>query len=593
MDIKWRIQHVMQKHDSRPFLTYSIIAIFLMLGLGLVLAQLTKNFVADIIEERVENEARYLTEFVTEASDLNQLDNISRQLNIGMIYVTEKKEILLNNTEDILDLSEGENHTVRTFITGSDGEITDYRRGYMREHMFFYPFQTNSEHLDGSLILVLQISSLANITSNIWIIIGVTMLIGLLVMTTLGRNIFEKYIKPIRSASGVADELAKGNYRARTYEGNFGEAEKLTTSINVLARNLQEMTMQKQMQKDRLEAVINNMGNGLMLIDEKGFIHLVNRAFLESFGGNTSDYLGYVYYDAVKEEEIHKAVKEVFMTEDTFRSSFILPLQIERRFLEVLGAPIINHEKEWKGVVLVFHDITELKHLEQMRKDFVANVSHELKTPITSIRGFSETLLQGAMEDEKAREQFIQIILKESERLQSLIHDLLELSKLEKEEFQLNIEKVSLEDLIADIFPIVQQQADDKEIELTQLIHNDEPIQADPARLKQVLMNMVTNAINYTPKHGAVRVELYNHSKHMEIAITDTGVGIPEEDLPRVFERFYRVDKARSRNSGGTGLGLAIVKHIVEAHGGWIEVESEYQEGTAFHIYFPKTFTKN
>ncbi|QHE53224.1 two-component system histidine kinase PnpS [Pontibacillus sp. HMF3514] len=582
----------MQKYDSRPFLTYSIIAILLMLGLGLVLAQLTKNFVADVIEERVKNEAQYLSEFVNDASDLQQLDESSRQLNIGMIYVTQEKEVLLNNTEDILRLSNKEMTTVQHFITDSDGNFSDYQKGYLREHMFFYPIQTNSSSLDGSLILVLKISSLVNVTSNIWLIIGITMFIGILVMATLGRNIFEKYIKPIRSASGVADELAKGNYRARTYEGNFGEAEKLTTSINVLARNLQEMTMQKQMQKDRLEAVISNMGNGLMLIDEKGYIHLVNRAFLESFGGSSSDYLGYLYYEAVKEEEIHKAVKEVFMTEETVRNSFILPLQIERRFLEVLGAPIINHEKEWKGVVLVFHDITELKHLEQMRKDFVANVSHELKTPITSIRGFSETLLQGAMEDEALREQFINIILKESERLQSLIHDLLELSKLEKEGFHLNIESVSLKELIEDIVPIVEQQAKEKDITINQNIHEGETIRADSARLKQVVMNMLTNAINYTPQQGEVGIELHSNDDYMEIIVKDTGIGIPEEDIPRIFERFYRVDKARSRNSGGTGLGLAIVKHIVEAHEGWIEVESEYQKGTAFHIYLPKKFTK-
>jgi len=582
----------MQKYDSRPFLTYFIIAILLMLGLGLVLAQLTKNFVADIIEERVENEAQYLTEFVDEASDMKQLDGLSRQLNIGMVYVTKNDKVLLNNTEDILRLSDNEINTVQEFIQNNDGNFSDYQKGYLREHMFFYPFQTNSNGLDGSLILVLKISSLANITSNIWLIIGVTMLIGILVMSTLGRNIFEKYIKPIRSASGVADELAKGNYRARTYEGNFGEAEKLTTSINVLARNLQEMTMQKQMQKDRLEAVITNMGNGLMLIDEKGYIHLVNRAFLESFGGDSSDYLGYLYYEAVKEEQIHKAVKEVFMTEETVRNSFILPLQIERRFLEVLGAPIINHEKEWKGVVLVFHDITELKHLEQMRKDFVANVSHELKTPITSIRGFSETLLQGAMEDEALREQFINIILKESERLQSLIHDLLELSKLEKEEFSLNIESISIQSIIDDIIPIVEQQAHEQEITMNKNIQDDEIIHADSARLKQVFMNLLTNAINYTPKQGEVGIELLEQDDYMEVVIKDTGIGIPEEDIPRIFERFYRVDKARSRNSGGTGLGLAIVKHIVEAHGGWIEVESEYQKGTAFHIYLPKKFTQ-
>lgn len=563
-----------------------------MLGLGLVLAQLTKNFFVDVIEERVENEAVYLSEFVEDASDLSTLEELSTQLDIGLVFISENRQVLLNTTKQVLSLTTGEVDTVDSYMNTQQAGFSPLHEGYLKDHMFFYPFEAENSALNGQLVLVLKIDSLTHITSNIWVIIGITLLVGILVMATLGRNIFEKYIKPIRSASNVADELARGNYRARTYEGNYGEAAVLTSSINVLARNLQEMTMQQEMQKDRLEAVINNMGNGLMLIDEKGYINLVNRAFLEHFGDNEQKYLGHLYYEAVEEAEIHKAVKEVFMTEDKVRHSFILPLQIERRFLEVLGAPIFNEANQWKGVVLVFHDITELKNLEQMRKDFVANVSHELKTPITSIRGFSETLLDGAMSDEGLREQFITIILKESERLQSLIHDLLELSKLEKEEFSLNIEHISVQSLVKDVIPIVEQQANHKGIEIEQYVDTEGYIDGDSARLKQVVINLVTNAINYTPSGGTIKLELKNQKNSFLISVTDSGIGIPKEDVPRIFERFYRVDKARSRNSGGTGLGLAIVKHIVEAHHGTIDVESEYQKGTAFHITLPKKFTK-
>ncbi|MYL53242.1 PAS domain S-box protein [Pontibacillus yanchengensis] len=580
----------MRNYDSRPFLSYSILAILLMLSLGLVLAQLTKNFVTDIVEERVKNDAHYLVEYIDSASEVSQLVDLSNQLDIGIVY-KESNEKELDTTDQILNPTNDEKSSIQEFITNYDSDGEPLNKGQIHGNLFYYPFQTNE--LEGTLIMVIKVTSLTNITKNIWLIIGITVLIGILVMATLGRSIFEKYIKPIRSAARVADELAQGNYRARTYEGNYGEAAQLTTSINVLARNLQEMTMMQEMQKDRLEAVINNMGNGLVLIDEKGYVHLVNKAFLESFGGSGTDYLGHLYYHAIEEEEIHKAVKEVFMTEERVRYSFIRSLQIERRFLEVLGAPIINESNVWKGVVLVFHDITELKNLEQMRKDFVANVSHELKTPITSIRGFSETLLDGAMQDDALREQFINIILKESQRLQSLIHDLLELSKLEKEEFQLNIENVYVKGMIQDIVPIVEHQADEKEVHLEQHLTDDVMIEGDSARLKQVVINLLTNAINYTPKQGAVSVALTTHDTEVEITVTDSGVGIPEEDIPRIFERFYRVDKARSRNSGGTGLGLAIVKHIVEAHHGHIKVQSVNQEGTTFRIFLPEKFTKN
>ncbi|KGX93387.1 alkaline phosphatase [Pontibacillus halophilus JSM 076056 = DSM 19796] len=582
----------MRNTYSRPFLTYSILAILLMLGLGLILGQLTRNFVVDVIEERVEDEAVFLSNTLEGQSDLRDLDGLSRDLDLGLAFISSSGEILHNSASEKLELTDVEDEHFKAYMNEIENGDHRNKQGTIKENLFFYPFEINSPQLEGSLIVVVTIDSLSNITSNIWLLIAATLLIAIVVMVILGKNIFEKYVKPIRSASRVANELAEGNYRARTYEGHFGEAAQLTHSINVLARNLQEMTMQQEMQQDRLEAVINNMGSGLMLIDEKGYINLVNRAFLESFGGGKFDYLGFLYYEAVDQEEIHKSVKSVFMTEDRVRESFILPLQIERRFMEVVGAPIFSEGKEWKGVVLVFHDITELKNLEQMRKDFVANVSHELKTPITSIRGFSETLLEGAMDDAGLREQFLSIILKESQRLQSLITDLLELSKLEKEEFQLQLEQVQIKELIEDIVPIVLHQAQEKGVSLETDLTVNPVIEGDSARLKQVIINLITNAINYTQQSGSVYVHLSELQHEIKIAVTDTGVGIPEEDIPRIFERFYRVDKARSRNSGGTGLGLAIVKHIVEAHQGRIEVESVYEEGTTFYIYLPKSLLK-
>ncbi|KGX89088.1 two-component system histidine kinase PnpS [Pontibacillus litoralis] len=583
----------MRKQVSRPFLSYSILAIILMMGLGIVLAQLTKNFIVDIIEERVKNDAHYLVDLLDNADGVSQLEHISDKLNIALVY-KQDADVVFDTTDDVLDLSEKERESVQQFVQSYDLSLSPMNKGQLKNNIFYFPFQINdNDELSGTIFMIIKVNAVTDITKHIWLIIGITVFIGILVMATLGRSIFEKYIKPIRSAARVADELAQGNYRARTYEGNFGEAAQLTSSINVLARNLQEMSMVQEMQNDRLEAVINNMGNGLVLIDEKGYVNLVNKAFLDSFKGEYNDYLGHLYYQAIQEEEVHKAVKEVFMTEQHVRHSFTRRLQIERRFLEVLGAPIINESYEWKGVVLVFHDITELKNLEQTRKDFVANVSHELRTPITSIRGFSETLLDGAMQDEALREQFINIILKESQRLQSLIHDLLELSKLEKEEFQLNIEPISIRAMINDIIPIVEQQADEKEITIHTHFEEDVLMEGDAARLKQVVMNLLGNAIHYSHPRGSVTVSIKKHQADVHIMVEDNGVGIPEEEVPRIFERFYRVDKARSRNSGGTGLGLAIVKHIVEAHHGTIKVDSVYEKGTTFHIFIPMKFTLN
>ncbi|WP_407269061.1 two-component system histidine kinase PnpS [Radiobacillus sp. PE A8.2] len=425
--------------------------------------------------------------------------------------------------------------------------------------------------------------------NNERIIVVVTLLGGLIILYVLLFNIYEKYIKPVRSAAQVANELVKGNYKARTYVANYGEAGMLSNSVNVLARSLQEMTIQEKMQASQLRTVIDNMESGLMLIDERGYVHLVNRKFLALFGKEPKLTIGYLYYDVIDQVQIHRAVQEAFLYEEKVKDSFTISMEIEQKFIEVVGAPIFSEFKDLKGVVLVFHDITELKRVEEMRKDFVANVSHELKTPITSIRGFAETLLEDESDDAEIRAQFLSIILEESKRLQALVYDLLELSKLEKDELRLRYQKLSIDTLLDSILPIMEQQAAMKSIIFKTEINHQIIFECDPERLKQVFVNLLNNAINYTPANGEVSLTVQELPENkIGITVRDTGIGIPEVSIARIFERFYRVDKARSRNTGGTGLGLAIVKHIVEAHKGTITVESKVDQGSTFRIVLPK-----
>lgn len=411
-----------------------------------------------------------------------------------------------------------------------------------------------------------------------------------IIILVIGTRITNQYIKPVESVTNVANELAKGNYHARTSDDSMTETGKLSQSINILARNLEQITATQQMHQDRLRTLIESMGSGLILIDGKGYINLVNRVYNEIFDVEPTDTLYRLYYDVFQHQEVIELVEQIFMTEKSVRKQLHLPLKIERRHFEVYGTPIIGPNEEWKGIVLVFHDITEFKKLEQMRKDFVANVSHELKTPITSIKGFSETLLDGAMEDTQLREHFLNIILKETERLQSLINDLLELSKIEQEGFQLNIRSVNILEAVKEAALILENKAEAKNIKLQTQIDEDELLimEGDPNRIKQIFINLIHNAINYTMPGGQVSIYCENLGERIKINIEDTGVGINKDEIPRIFERFYRVDKARSRNSGGTGLGLAIVKHLVEAHHGRIDVTSEVNKGTVFSVTFSK-----
>ncbi|WP_026906431.1 two-component system histidine kinase PnpS [Paucisalibacillus globulus] len=436
------------------------------------------------------------------------------------------------------------------------------------------------------LIIILTGAVFSQFTSNIFVLI-IVLLTEYIILMMLLHYVFDKYVLPIKKATATLGELAKGNFRARMHHPVSGGMASLLMKINELARNLSELSIHDKIQAEQLSTVIENIQSGLILIDGKGYIHLVNKNFLSIFGNTEKDYIGYLYYDVLENESIHKIIQQTFLYEANVKESIIVENGLDNYF-EIVGAPIFDERNMLKGAVIVLYNITELKKLETMRKDFVANVSHELRTPITSIRGFSETLLDEDFNDKDATRHFLGIINEESKRLQTLIQDLLNLSKLEKEESRIILSTLDLSEVINEVIPVLCQHAKQKDISLHVETDSNLKFNADLTGIKQILINLVENAINYTPKGGEVTLLTEEQEDTIHIMIKDTGIGIPQSALPRVFERFYRVDKARSRNTGGTGLGLAIVKHIVELHKGKIEIESEVNVGSTFHIYFPK-----
>ena len=437
-----------------------------------------------------------------------------------------------------------------------------------------------------TIVLVLSGWLMVQAQGN-WIFIAAIILVEFLVISIIFMQFYNKYTRPLNKASKTVNEMIKGNYSARFNNSNSEEMEQLSKNINKLARNMNEITIQEQMHAEQLTSIIDNMKNGLALIDEKGYVHLVNRGFTEMFQGKEKQYRGHLYYEVFENEAMHDVVQKTFLYEQPVKEQFKNKRGLTKNYMEVIAAPIFNEHNMIKGAVLVIYDITELKRLEKMRKDFVANVSHELRTPITSIRGFAETLKE-KQHDEKAAEEFIDIIFKESHRLQLLIEDLLELSRLEREDFQLQKADFNVKQMIDAVLPSLEQKAEKKELHFTTSIPADIHMYADAEKLKQVIINLADNAINYTSSDGSVSLSVSEKNNRVLFSIEDTGIGIEKKAIPRVFERFYRMDKDRSRNTGGTGLGLAIVKHIVEVHQGEIVVESEVNKGTAIHVYIPK-----
>lgn len=438
-----------------------------------------------------------------------------------------------------------------------------------------------------ALVILVSGFILFPVVTNFYVLLAV-LIIEILIFSIMIFFFFDKYVKPIENSSDTMDKLLQGNYHARVHHAMNGTIGELNMKINSLARNLSELTIQEQIQAEQLSTVIENSESGLVLIDEKGYIHIVNRTFTSMFGKRAQDYIGYLYYEVLENEQIHHTVQETFLYEKHVKHLFSIPNEQGTLYLEIVGAPIFNERNMLKGAVLVIYDITEFKHVEVMRKDFVANVSHELKTPITSIKGFAETLMEGAAEDEKTRNQFLQIIYDESHRIQLLIDDLLILSSLEKDDMELNISNFQVETIVDEILPIIDQQAKSKSIHLNISVDKQIGLHADEEKLKQILLNLLMNAVSYTRSNGKVSLKITEDENYVCFMISDSGIGIEKADLPRIFERFYRVDKARSRDTGGTGLGLAIVKHIVEVHNGEITVDSEVDKGTTFKVYIPK-----
>ncbi|PLR81490.1 PAS domain-containing sensor histidine kinase [Bacillus canaveralius] len=584
----------------RTRLLFALITLIMavLLGLGLLLGQLFKNYYLNSFNERLEKESKLVSMYIEDIGGIAAINqerflSIADMLDARVTFADLQGDILFDSGElnDAKVIRHDE--IIRQIVEDSADEEAGYELGREYDvHYYWKPIMQDGEKM-GYLFLSTKMGELKNAYTQIWWLLIVSLGISLFVIILLGTRITTRYTKPVEAATNVAIELAKGNYRARTYEDHIDETGMLSASINVLARNLQDMMKAQEMQQDRLTTLIENMGSGMVLIDSRGYVNMINRTYKEIFNVDPSKYLYQLYYEVIEHKEISKLVEEIFMTEQRVKKQMLIPLSIERRHFEVYGAPIIGTNDVWKGILLVFHDITELKKLEQMRKDFVANVSHELKTPITSIKGFSETLLDGAMNERDTLEAFLNIILKESDRLQSLIQDLLDLSKTEKEGFVLNVQPLDLISTLHEVFAILEGEAKEKNIDLhLEADQGELEIEGDQYRLKQVFINVINNSITYTPEGGTVTVSVKEAEETVTVQIKDTGIGIKKEEIPRIFERFYRVDKARSRNSGGTGLGLAIVKHLIEAHKGSIFVRSNVGKGTEFTIELLKSLNK-
>lgn len=405
---------------------------------------------------------------------------------------------------------------------------------------------------------------------------------ALLLTAIMGYVFAQTLTGPILALTKGAKNLAEGDLQQKLIVRSTDEIGQLTSSFNYMAEQLTKNMTEISKEKNKLEIILHNMTDGVISYNKDGALMHVNSAALELL---EVDHLELSFSDFIHAFDINAGVYLDMGPEVCKKVSFPLG----KKYINASFSPYSSKDDEIDGVVVVLQDITEQKKLDDMRKEFVANVSHELRTPLTTVKSYAETLLEGALEDYDTAVEFLQIINSEADRMAFLVRDLLQLSRFDNNQVILNKTEIELNSFLTDTVKQNKIHADNKRQKLYFVPYEKEVrIYADRDRLGQVVNNIVTNAMKYSLAEAEIKIFITEDAHYYKVSVKDTGMGIQREDLSRIFERFYRVDKARSRAIGGTGLGLAIAKEIMESHGGKITAESEYGKGTTMTMWFLK-----
>jgi len=465
---------------------------------------------------------------------------------------------------------------------------SDNAESYRIKHMAFSYKEDQSDNLDYIIYGRASLDSVYRTLSNSTVILLRATVIALLVTIVLGYLMAGSITVPINQLTMKALKMAKGDFRQRVTVKSDDEIGQLGSMFNYLTEKLDTTLMEISSEKSKLNAIIKHMEDGLVAIDGKGQIIHYNPSFLsmlnlrekdltdKSYDKIIDDYSKDLEYGAILQKSISNSSENIIFENN------------KKRILKASPALFRDEAGRISGAIVVFQDITESQRLEDMRREFVANVSHELKTPITTIKSYSETLLCGALEDKELSKSFVEVIENEADRMSSLVKDLLQLSHMDYEKVVWEMHHLDLREIVTDSVRKLEVHFQNKNQRLNMQISDEAvPIYADRGKIQQVIINLLTNAIKYTPENGNIRISAQVVDKNAIFEVQDSGIGIPKEDIKRIFERFYRVDKGRSRAQGGTGLGLSIAHNIIKQHKGSIKVSSELEKGSIFTVYFP------
>jgi len=570
---------------------FVLLVVIVMIVSGTLIVYQTRSYENNLIKSKVTTLANAIYKGVKSEEPITEIEaDFKAVILTEREYLTNKKVFILDHqgkvvyTPSVL-ISEDRFYTAQVMAALSDKIATKFDEQYFSGDDTRYIGYAKNIKKDGEVIFVIYVvastSEVQDKVEKMVVIIIYAVLLSIILSVILAFLFSSFLTKPISALTMKAREMAKGELNNPIEVFSNDEIGELTVNFNKMASSLNATLNQIASEKNKMETVITHMTDGILVFDNYGLLIHKNPAAVHMLKlGNVQS------FKDVFEGKIDIPFSHLLQNVEYTTQKIAISMDEEYYSLDL--ARYIDVDETTLGLISVIQDITEHKKLENMQKEFVANVSHELRTPLTTIKSYAETLLEGTVDDLETTSHFLGVINNESDRMTALVQDLLELSKLDNEKINLDEKVINLSKLVFHSVENYRIHTNKKSQELTmEGIEGEYLIIGDINRVEQVLKNLLSNAVKYSDENASVHVKLSSNIRYHKISVTDTGMGIPEEDLSHIFERFYRVDKARSRAMGGTGLGLAIAKEIMTLHHGKIQVESKLNVGTTFTLLLP------
>ena len=577
--------------------TYIVVILLCAGVVGIYAIDLVKEFYADEIAGMLYVRCLLVSRLVDEKARVADADGsfeqycrlLGEQIETRITVIAPDGKVLCDSiaAPDTMD-NHGDRPEVRAALVAGRGRQSRYSYTLGKDLMYVaVPLRQ-----DGEVVAVVRtavpLTAISQALGSVYCRIALSALFAVIVAGGIGFFVSRRISRQLSRMRRGAERFARGDFSRKLADSDIDEVSALSNAFNRMASRLDETIATISRQKNEQQAVLSSMTEGVLALDAEERVISLNSAAAALIGSDPTEAEGRTLQEVIRNRELESLVSEVLKTGHSIDREIALEDEVNR-LVQVRGTVLRDAAGLEIGVLVVLNDITRLRRLENVRRDFVANVSHELKTPVTSIKGFVETLREGALKDPARAERFLDIVSRQVNRLSAIIEDLLSLSRLEQESDRLraNIESVPVADLLNSAINACEPRAAEENISISLDCPTELRWKVHPALLEQAVINLIDNAVKYSEPGNSVTVSAARADGTLAISVRDTGCGIEKKHLPRLFERFYRVDKARSRNLGGTGLGLAIVKHIVQAHGGSVEVESTPGAGSTFTIIIP------